>query len=230
MEYQDAFKNAFPEYKQNSLNSQTIQYAISSYVSSLSALNSPFDKYVRGESKQIPTNIKNGFNLFMGKAACGTCHFAPTFNGTVPPLYLESESEVLGVPENPYIKLLKLDPDRGRAIATMREGTPFYEHSFKTPTVRNVSFTAPYMHNGAYKTLDDVMDFYNNGGGKGMGLEVPYQTLSKDSLHLNKQETSDIIAFMQSLADTIGLTSVPKRLPVFEGNEVLNKRKVGGEY
>ena len=230
VEYQDAFKNAFPEYTQNSLNSQTIQYAISSYVSSLSALNSPFDKYVRGETKQIPTNIKNGFNLFMGKAACGACHFAPTFNGTVPPLYLESESEVLGVPENPYTKPLKLDPDRGRAVGTMREGTPFYEYSFKTPTVRNVSLSAPYMHNGAYKTLEDVMDFYNNGGGKGMGLTVPYQTLSEDSLHLNKQETNDIIAFMQSLTDTTGLTSVPKRLPVFEGNEMLNKRKIGGEY
>lgn len=229
-EYSALFKEAFPEVKGNALTNQTVQFALSAYVSSLRGHNSNFDKYVRGEIKTISPDVLTGFNLFMGKAACGTCHFAPVFNGTVPPLYLESESEVLGVPENPKSMPLKLDADKGRATATLRENAPFYEHSFKTVSVRNVALSAPYMHNGAYKTLEEVMDFYNQGGGKGLGLDVPYQTLSDGKLNLNKKEIGQIISFMNALTDTTGLTDKPKRLPQFQGNEVLNKRRIGGEY
>ena len=104
----------------------------------------------------------------MGKAACGTCHYAPVFNGTVPPYFKESESEVLGVAKNPYAKKQILDDDKGRGNSLLKERVEFYNYSFKTPTVRNVEYTFPYMHNGAYKTLEDVMEFYNNGGGKGL--------------------------------------------------------------
>lgn len=229
-EYTILFKEAFTELKDNALSNQTIQFALSAYVSSLRAHNSVFDKYVRGEIKTISPDVVTGFNLFMGKAACGSCHFAPIFNGTVPPMYLESESEVLGVPANPNEKPLKLDADKGRAVATLRENSPFYEHSFKTVSVRNVALTAPYMHNGAYKTLAEVMDFYNEGGGKGLGLDVPYQTLSDGKLNLNKQEIAQIISFMNALTDTSGLTRKPSRLPQFEGANSLNNRKIGGNY
>ncbi|TAE79741.1 MAG: cytochrome-c peroxidase, partial [Bacteroidetes bacterium] len=214
-EYQQLFKQVFTEFT-SPINQQTISFAISAYVSSLHSYHSPFDKYVRGEEKQLTASAKRGFNLFMGKAACGTCHFAPNFNGTVPPLYNESESEVLGVPQNPYVKPLQLDKDEGRVAAKLKEGAPFYRYSFKTPTIRNAALTAPYMHNGAYKTLEDVMDFYNHGGGTGIGLNVPYQTLSADSLHLTKQELADVISFMQALTDTTNLTARPVSLPKFE--------------
>lgn len=229
-EYTTLFKEAFPELKANALNNQTVQFALSAYVSSLRGHNSVFDKYIRGETKTISPDVISGFNLFMGKAACGSCHFAPVFNGTVPPLYLESESEVLGVMENPNKKPLKLDADKGRAVGTLRENAPFYEHSFKTVSVRNVALTAPYMHNGAYKTLEEVMDFYNEGGGAGLGLDVPYQTLSDGKLNLNKKEIAQIISFMNALTDTTGLTSRPKRLPQFSGENSLNNRKIGGDY
>jgi cytochrome c peroxidase len=166
----------------------------------------------------------------MGKAACGTCHFAPNFNGTVPPLYNESESEVLGVPENPYSKPLVIDNDEGRIAAKLKEDAPFYRYSFKTPTLRNVALTAPFMHNGAYKSLEDVMDFYNKGGGSGIGINVPYQTLPADPLNLNKQEMKDIISFMESLTDTSGLTSAPLSLPTFDNRNEWNYRKIGGVY
>jgi cytochrome c peroxidase len=65
--------------------------------------------------------------------------------------------------------------------------------------VRNIAHTAPYFHNGAYNTLEEVVDFYNNGGGAGLGLDVPNQTLPADSLHLSDQEQKDLIAFMQAL-------------------------------
>jgi cytochrome c peroxidase len=76
-----------------------------------------------------------------------------------------------------------------------------HRNAFKTPTVRNIALTAPYMHNGKFSTLEKVVDFYDRGGGNGLGLKVPGQTLSSAPLHLTKQEKEDIIAFIQSLTD-----------------------------
>lgn len=228
-EYVDMFNYAFKTLDGEKLNGHTISFAVSAYVSSLRGFNSPFDKYVRGEQAHINDDVRRGFNLFMGKAACGTCHFAPVFNGTVPPKYEESESEVLGVAKNPYVKNQVVDPDPGRGVARLKEQSDFNKYAFKTPTVRNAALTAPYMHNGAYKTLEDVMDFYNKGGGEGFGIHLDNQTLPFDSLSLNKQEINDIIAFMKALTDTTGMTSVPVRLPLFS-DVALNNRKVGGEY
>lgn len=228
-EYVRVFDDCFKKLDGEKLNGHTIAFAISAYVSSLRGFNSEFDKYVRGEQAHIDDAVRKGFNLFMGKAVCGTCHFAPVFNGTVPPRYEESESEVLGVAENPYAKHQVVDPDLGRGVARLKEQSDFNRYAFKTPTVRNVALTAPYMHNGAYKTLEDVMDFYNKGGGEGFGIHLDNQTLPFDSLSLNKQEINDIVAFMKSLTDTTGMTSVPVRLPLFS-NVALNNRKVGGEY
>ena len=111
----------------------------------------------------------------------------------------------------------------------MNEKSEIYLHSFKTSTVRNIELTAPYMHNGVYKNLEQVIDFYNNGGGIGIGLDVPNQTLPQDSLHLSSKEKNQIIAFMRSLTDTTDLTNKPKSLPKFDDIE-LNKRKIGGNY
>jgi cytochrome c peroxidase len=138
----------------------------------------------------------------MGKAACGTCHFAPTFGGLVPPLYHENESEVLGVFEKPGLKIPDGDPGRA-ANGVVSEDADIYQHSFKTVSVRNVALTAPYFHHGGYKTLEEVLDFYNLGGAQGVGLadEVPHQTLPAARLNLSRGEISDIIAFLQSLSD-----------------------------
>ena len=133
----------------------------------------------------------------MGKAKCATCHFAPVFNGTVPPNFTETEFELLGVPKSNKLPAM-VDTDLGRFDVFK---TPERKHFFKTPTVRNISKTAPYMHNGVYYDLEEVMDFYNNGGGSGLGLEFEYQTLRSDSLKLKNSEIKDIIAFMNSLED-----------------------------
>ena len=138
----------------------------------------------------------------MGKAACGTCHFAPTFSGLVPPYFAKNESEILGVLENPNAWLKKLDADLGRIDNKIySEQAWIFERSFKTTTVRNAALTAPYFHNGAYKSLEQVIDFYDHGGGAGLGLEVKNQTLSADSLHLTSYEKSALIAFITSLND-----------------------------
>ncbi|WNJ18945.1 cytochrome c peroxidase [Pontibacter sp. G13] len=215
-EYRTRFQEAFGYMGKYALSGSSIKEAIAAYMFTLRSFNSPVDRYIRGESDELSQEVKRGFNLFMGKAACGTCHFAPTFNGSVPPRYLESESEVLGVPKEAGTHPTELDPDLGRyGNGFPRDQAPFFKHSFKTPTVRNIALTAPYMHNGVYETLEEVITFYNAGGGAGMGLDVPYQTLPADSLHLTDQEQADLVSFMMALTDTAGLTQLPSHLPEF---------------
>lgn len=229
-EYVRMFEAAFPRVTGDVINKHTLSSALATYVISLRSLSSPFDRYVRGESEQIDPLVKDGFNLFMGKAACGTCHFAPVFNGSVPPLYQESESEVLGVPATADTLHAKMDADIGRFGGVLKEEAFFYKNSFKTTTVRNVALTAPYMHNGVYQSLEEVVDFYNRGGGAGLGFDLEHQTLPPDRLNLSEYEKRSLVAFMESLTDTTGLSAVPKRLPIFKNESALNDRKPGGKY
>ena len=197
--YHNLIKNAYP--KDSTLATAfKIENALASYVRSLGNFSSRFDKYVQGDKKQLNQEEKNGFNLFMGKGNCGSCHFAPLFNGTTPPRFLNTEAEVLGVPTKPVLTNAKLDPDLGRFALNPY---PQYKFAFKTPTLRNIALTAPYMHNGVYKTLEQVIDFYNIGGGIGLGLDVPSQTLSAEKLNLTSKEKQNLIAFMRTLTDNV---------------------------
>ena len=203
--YNKLFKEAYGGINKEDINERSISNALAAYVNSLKSFNSPFDKYVRNETKEYPESAKRGFNLFMGKAACGSCHFAPVFNGTIPPFYLESESEVLGITQGFDSIAPRLDTDLGRMGNGLKlDNHPFFRNSFKTVTVRNIALTAPYMHNGLFDTLEEVLAFYNLGGGAGMGLEVENQTLPDTPLDLSQQEIADIIAFMETLTDTSG--------------------------
>ena len=175
-----------------------VSASIAAFVATLNPRNSKFDKYLANSSTTLTSSEKKGFNLFMGKAQCGTCHFAPLFNGLVPPLFNISEVEVLGTPLTDNLDKAEVDTDPGRGAIFPIE---FYEMAFKTPTVRNVSATAPYMHNGAFKTLESVVEFYNKGGGNGLGLQIKNQTLSQVPLNLSNNERSDIIAFLHTLED-----------------------------
>src|SRR4029077_17295789 len=128
---------------------------------------------------------RRGFNLFMGKGACGTCHFAPIFGGALPPTYVESEPGGTGVPATATTWQPTLDPDPGVFAI---DHVPQHRHAFKTPSLRNVAVTAPYMHNGVYRTLEEVVDFYARGGGAGLVISLPNQTLSPEPLHLSRRE------------------------------------------
>lgn len=195
--YQAAFSAAFRDPK-GVATPWKIQHALASYIRSLSPFSSRVDKYMRGDKKQLNEQEKKGFNLFMGKAKCGTCHFAPLFNGTQAPLFQKSEAEVLGVPASPDTVNAVIDKDLGRYDLNPY---PQYKHAFKTTSLRNISKTAPYMHNGVYKTLEEVLDFYNRGGGAGIGIHLDNQTLAPDPLNLTKKEMQDIIAFLKALDD-----------------------------
>ncbi len=193
-EYMSLFKKAYP--KTTKTEAWQIQNAIASYVRSLNAFDSRFDEYMRGNKNALNREEIEGMNLFMGKAKCATCHFTPLFNGTVPPSYSKSEHEVIGTPQDAAGK--KVSTDQGRYLYNKM---PQLIGAFKTPTVRNVAVTAPYMHNGVFKTLEEVVDFYNKGGGQGLGYKVENQTLPFDELKLTKNEEKALVAFMKTLTD-----------------------------
>ncbi|BDD12225.1 cytochrome-c peroxidase (plasmid) [Fulvitalea axinellae] len=192
-----AYAKSFRKIYGKRLNHTTIRNAIASYVRSLAPFDSKFDRNVNGSENTLTASEIRGFNLFSGKAKCATCHFPPLFNGTIPPEYKRTELEALAVPADKS-EQPEIDPDLGRYELFKTEER---KHFFKTPTVRNIAETAPYMHNGVYDSLEEVMEFYNNGGGHGLGIRLEHQTLPTDSLHLNKREIKDIIAFMRSLND-----------------------------
>ena len=194
--YKDLNQKAYQTTSQENA-AQNICNAIACYERTLIALNSRFDKHMNGQPSLTKKEI-NGFNLFMGKAKCGSCHFMPLFGGAKPPRFFYMESEVLGVPKTNEKKTV-LDGDSGRYLATRYD---IHLFAFKTPSLRNVALTAPYMHNGVFNTLEEVVDFYNNGGGKGLGIAPANQTLPFESLGLTKQEKADIIGFMHALTDT----------------------------
>jgi len=192
--YRQLFSAAFPVRHRTSIDTSEVMTAIGTYVRSLVALNSRFDDYMQGNKAAMNRQELNGFNLFMGKARCGTCHYMPLFNGSFPPQYSLIESEVIGVPEN--ARQAAIDTDMGRYNILK---TPAFKHAFKITTVRNAALTAPYMHNGVFTTLEQVVDFYNKGGGAGLGYKVDNQTLSTDKLNLTPKECNELVAFIKTL-------------------------------
>lgn len=192
--WQQRFAAAFPD----AVTETNIANAIASYLRSLTSLQSPFDQYMHGNTAALTPQQIHGFNIFMGKGKCGTCHFAPLFNGVAPPYFAEPESEVLGVPATNRRKS-PVDNDPGKFLLYQ---IPIQQYAFKTPTVRNSAVTAPYMHNGVFPDLQSVVDFYDKGGGDGRGIDLDNQTLPREKLRLTRNEQKALIAFMEALTDT----------------------------
>lgn len=221
--YKDAFRRFLrhtPEEKEVTLSH--ITSALSWYYAGFSGFYAPFDEAMN-RGRPLGEEAIRGFNLFMGKAQCGTCHFVPQFNGVKPP-FIGSEFEVLGVPADQGFKRLSGDSGRYRvhpAAEMLR--------AFRTGTVRNASYTQPYMHNGVFSTLQQVIDFYDGGGGAGRGLPVPNQTLSADSLRLTPEEKKALLAFVRALDEEVPPDDPPQKLPA-SAHKALNGRRVGGEY
>jgi cytochrome c peroxidase len=198
--YKSLFANAFAGSFENDIKYNQVINALVAFLQTLAPMNSAFDRYMHGDIHAMNPEQQLGFNLFAGKAQCATCHFIPLFNGLTPPFFNRSEFEVLGLPASDDFILSKKDADSGRFSFFP---SPFFKSAFKTPTLRNVSKTAPYMHNGNFSSLEKVMEFYNRGGGAGLGLKISNQTLSEKPLHLTKKEIKAIILFLSALTDKI---------------------------
>lgn len=168
---------------------QHIAEAIAAFERTIVSQNSAFDKYVLGDSKAMDEAAVRGMALFKGKARCVLCHNGPNFT--------DNQFHNLGVPQVGSLK-----EDLGRYTVTKQERD---KGAFKTPTLRSIVETAPYMHDGVFKTLEEVVDFKNGGGGANANLS----SLMKP-LNLTAEEKADLIAFLKALTGEPLKVKVPK--------------------
>ena len=197
-EYAERFDSTFGGADGSSITIDNVVKAIAAFERRLTANNTPFDRYVNGDLNALTPEQIRGFNLFRsGRTRCFECHGLPTF--------ANRDFKIVGVPPgNPN------DPDFGRFDVTKGEGNKF---AFKVPTLRNVALSAPYMHNGRFKDLAEVIDFYAGGGGPGMGFK---DAKVDDKIHAYKitpEEKKDLILFMFALTDESSLPQFPDRVP-----------------
>jgi len=175
--YQEKFENVFD----TEINSDGISKAIAAFVRTQISGNSQYDKYVAGDKNALTESAVRGMKLFFSdRLKCSVCHSGPNFtdekyhnNGT---------------------KINSANPDLGRYLATNKESD---KGKFRTPTLRDVSRTSPYMHNGSIKGLNDLIDFYDKGG-----VPNSYQSPIIKPLHLTKEEKVDLKKFLRSLTGT----------------------------
>ena len=193
--------------------------AIAAFERTLRSSGSTADRWWQGEiaEESMPAEARRGFDLFAGKAQCSRCHFLPLTTSVVPGAFAAQEFTVLGVPADPEGRAL--DPDPGRYAVTKN---PADRRAFKAPSLRGIARSAPYMHNGVFQTLDQVVRFYNQGGGKGLGLDVPNQAPEVRPLHLTVAEERALVQFLESLSDDPTVTEPPAHVP--------SGLPVGGRY
>jgi len=197
-EYVRLFDAAFAGRDGSGVSLENVQKAVASFERTLTANNSPFDRFVRGELGALTPQQRRGFNLFRsGRTRCFECHGLPTF--------ANRDFKIIGVPDADPSQ-----PDFGRFEVTKGEGN---KYAFKVPTLRNVVLNAPYMHNGRFKTLEEVLDFYAAGGGPGTGFK---DAKVDDKIHtytITAEEKQDLIAFLCSLTDESNLPEFPEKVP-----------------
>lgn len=214
VEYVRLFREAFPTEAQILAGSDVISMdtygrAVAAYERELVTRNSPFDRYARGEDGALTRQQKLGLELFFTKAVCSSCHGGPMFSDFL--------FHVLGVPQMGGGKDVIPGDDTGREEHTLNSAD---RYAFRTPTLRNVELTAPYMHDGAFATLEDVVRFYNEGAlprhpAVGDALVDPFV---RDPLGLTGEEVSALVAFLKGLTDPgsaldPALLAVPESVP-----------------
>lgn len=154
--------------------------------------DAPIDRYARGDESALSPLARAGLDVFAGRGRCARCHVPPFFGGSRPRDFTVPIFAVLGVPTIP--EATTIDADLGRGSVTHREVDA---HAFKTPTVRNVLRTAPYFHHGAFRTLEQVVEFYDRGGGRGFRLSVPNQDPDVRKLDLSPSEKASLLEFLR---------------------------------
>jgi cytochrome c peroxidase len=221
--YVNEFKHIYGSDIFNDINKTyaAIGDALATYerTSQVSKFTSKFDTFQRGDAN-LTAQEKLGLDLFLNKGKCFVCH--PLSNEdltTVPALFTEYDYENIGVPQNPNNKFHTMsaeynptgagfiDTGLARNPQVIADGrTAENRGKFKTPTLRNVEFTAPYMHNGVFKTLKEVVEFYNTRDtdkARWGESEVP-ENVNKDfigDLKLTNKEEKAIVAFLLTLSD-----------------------------
>ncbi|MGR8935326.1 MAG: cytochrome c peroxidase [Gammaproteobacteria bacterium] len=209
-DYAGLFEQAF----KRGPSMETVGMAIAAYERTLNSANSPFDRWYYGKRKDaLSASAQRGFKLFNGKARCASCHTVTdryalftdqqlhnTGIGYAESMGKSLAKETVQVAPGQFIEVDNTiiagvsgtkENDLGRYEITQR---PEDRWKYKTPTLRNIALTAPYMHNGVFGTLKQVVEFYNQGGIGNENLDPSIQPL-----HLTEQEKDDLAAFLQGL-------------------------------
>ncbi|HWV56060.1 MAG TPA: cytochrome c peroxidase [Longimicrobiales bacterium] len=203
-EYVALFEAAFPG--EGPITSAQLAGALAAFQRTLVALNSPFDRFQAGDREALTPQQRRGLDTF-NRVGCDECHSGP--------LFTDFELHTLGVADNAALAA----PDMG-ADGRFR---------FRTPSLRNVALTAPYMHSGVFATLEEVLEFYDNGrsenplvatgGGQRRGRGSSAGTVAQVDGdfrridNLSNREIADIIAFLESLTDDTFDRTVPASVP-----------------
>jgi parallel beta-helix repeat protein len=188
-EYVDLFDEAFGD-GASAVTFQNVERALAAFERTLITDDSPFDRYAAGDFDALTPQQRRGLALFRsGATRCFECHTPPTF--------ASDTFRVIGVDSD----------DPGRA-SIAEDGEP---GAFKVPTLRNVALSAPYMHDGSLATLEEVVDFYADGGGR--SRSVDNVDVFVQGFELTQQEREDLVAFLYALTDESRLPQIPDSVP-----------------
>ncbi|WP_027390204.1 cytochrome-c peroxidase [Chrysiogenes arsenatis] len=179
--YVERFNTVFGE---NSINPENIGKAIASFERTIVITDTAFDRYLKGDDKALNDVEKRGMQLFAGKASCISCH-----NGS-------------SLTDNNFHNIGIKDEDKGRAGFT---GNPEDLGKIKTAALRGITHTAPYMHAGSLRTIEDVVEFKNKGGDG-----HPNTSPLVRPLNLSDKEKGELVAFLKSLGGTLPIVEKPE--------------------
>lgn len=187
-----AYIDHFSQMFDDGITQKNILAAIAMFERSLISDGAAFDSYVEGDFDALNAQQRRGLGIFRSAATrCFECHSAPTF--------VDDDFRVIGVPDDGY-------GDKGYGAQVEGDGM---DYAFKIPTLRNIVLSGPYMHNGHFDNLEEIIEFYSKGGGPGVGFEAPNVDRSvAPGFTLSEQETADLVAFLYALTDE----TLPERL------------------
>ncbi len=196
--YQAKFEEVFGK---NAMTVDNAAKAVAAFERTLITPDSPFDRYVKGDKKALSAQQVRGMNHFES-AGCISCHSGPAFNGPSMPLGEGFYAKFPTFTDNSHVSKYKLADDKGRQDVT---GKSSDANMFRVPTLRNITDTAPYFHNGAVNDLAEAV-----------------RVMAKTQLNkeLSDKDVNDIVAFLESLTGEYPEITMP-RLPATKGTSIL---------
>ncbi len=171
----EGYRRQFREVFGTDVTAENVARAIATYERTVLSGNAPYDRAKAGDENALSEAARRGMKLFFGKAHCSACHAGPNFS--------DRGFHNIGVGMD------RDDPDLGRFLVSKLEGD---KGTFKTPTLREIARTAPYMHDGSLATLEDVVEYYNRGGTPNPWLDEEIYPLK-----LTDQEKADLVTFLK---------------------------------
>jgi cytochrome c peroxidase len=176
------YRKQFQEVFKGEATAERLAQAIAAYERTIVSRDTPFDRYLKGEKKALSAPALRGMQLFYGQARCFICHKGPNLT--------DDEFHNIGIVDDG-------EKDSGRRAVTGKQAD---QGKFKTPTLREVGLSGPYMHNGRFKTLAAVVQHYNFGGVTDEAND--YRDEQLRVLYLGEEQAKDLVAFL-----TEGLTT-----------------------